>query len=166
MPTARGPGSTAAPGPRRGKSARAQRLSWGSELLDLRLCRHPIRRRGLCQHRGGWVRRGLAAGQFEFLLTRVLQHRTKPGPAAADSRRPQSPREALGRRFLPASARVTSGFPSGRFAPRLAANESHLRRPLADAELNPHLEPAPPQFPLQALSHGARGAAPPWGRRQ
>lgn len=71
------------------------------------------------------------------------------GPGCSRLRRPQSPRREPGHRFLPASAGVTSGFPSRRFALSLAAKESHLRRPLASAELNPHLELAPPRFPSQ-----------------
>lgn len=34
--------------------------------------------------------------------------------------------------------------------PGLAAKESHLWRPLASAELNPHLDRAPPQAPSQS----------------
>lgn len=51
---------------------------------------------------------------------------------------------------------------AGGFAPGLAAKESHLRRPLESAELHPHLERAPPQFPPQSPSL----AGLKWGARR
>lgn len=117
---------------------------------------------------GGSRSRSWRAWGVELVfLARVLKwfapkHRSKPGPCAADARRPHSPRAEQGSRFLPGSVGSRQASQAGGFAPGLAAKESHLRRPLASAELNPHLERAPPpQFPAPALSLWVRN-----GRRQ
>ena len=101
----------------------------------------------------------------------VPKHWSKLGPVAADRRRPHSPRREQKRRFLPPWAGVTSGFPSKRVCARPCAKESHLRRPRASAELNPHLgtcpSPVPSSKPFPGRSEMKREVlSPPLGTRQ